>query len=210
MPADQAAGLRRRSARQPPRSIHCFFDTAESTDRLAHSLHQRGWTSLLVDTHGRVFADSPTRSLFDWRQQVTRGQLQTLPMPWGDGWHAPGMQGDVPALLSAVEGYDCFLFDASPDGPDWLPRPGTVPMFVVEVKATHASMQRGYAVLKTLSHSGGACSAWLLGDQAACDRLMAACAQFLEPSFARGVRSVAHEDDVFSVLAVRMTSGRQA
>jgi hypothetical protein len=44
----------------------------------------------------------------------------------------------------------------------------------------------------------------LLGNAAACDQLLAACGRFLDPAFIRTVYSVAHEDDAFAALAVRM------
>ncbi|HMA12292.1 MAG TPA: hypothetical protein VKO83_10420 [Steroidobacteraceae bacterium] len=206
MSADQAEGLRRRSTRQPLRCIHCFFDAPESTVNLAQALHRRGWTSLLVDACGHVWADSPTRSLFDWRQQIARGQLHTLPMPYGGGWHAPGMRGDEPALTVAAQGYDCLLIDAGPDAADWMPLPGAAQTFILEANATHASMLHGYALLKTLSSLDGLAAIGLLGDAGACARLQAACDQFLEPSFCRTLYSVAGEDDAFAALAVRMTS----
>jgi hypothetical protein len=204
VPADQAAGLRRRRTQQPPPCIHCFFDAAESTIRLAQALHQRGWTSLLIDACGRVFADSPTRSLFGWKQQFERGQVHTLPMPYGDGWYAPGIQGDEPALLAIARGYDCVVFDASLNAPEWAPLPGAAQVIILEVNAMHASTLQGYALLKTLFSSGAASSVGLLGDAGACNQLQAACKQFLDPAFNRAVYSVAHEDDAFTALAVRM------
>lgn len=203
MPADQAAGLRRRRARQPPHCIHCYFDAAESTPRLAQALHRRGWTSLLIDACGRIFADAP-RSLFDWKQQLERGQLHTLPMPYGEGWYAPGIQGDEPALMAAARGHDCVVFDVRPNAPDWSPLPGAAQAVILEVNAQPASTLRGYALLKTLAHSGASISIGLLGDAAACDHLLAACGRFLDPVFTRAVYSVAHEDDAFAALAVRM------
>jgi len=204
VPADQAAGLRRRSARQPPRCVHCFFDAATSTIRLAQALHQRGWTSLLIDACGRVFADSPTRSLFDWKQQLERGQLHTLPMPYGDGWYAPGIQGDEPALMAIARGYDCVVFDASLNAWDRTPLPGAAQAVILEVNTTHASTLQGYALLKTLAHSEVPFSVGLLGDAVACTHLQAACKRFLDPAFTQAVYSVAHEDDAFAALAVRM------
>jgi hypothetical protein len=204
MPADQAAGLRRRCALQPLRCIACFFDTAASTVRLAHALHRHGLTSLLVDTRGRVFADSPTRSLFDWRQQIARGQLHTLPLPFGDGWYAPGMQGDEPELRTLAQGYDCLLLDAGPDASEWTPLPGASHAIALEVDASHASMLQGYALLKTLSCRGGQTTVGLVGDAAACTRLQAACSAFLDPLFCRSLYSVAGEGDAFAALAVRM------
>ena len=203
VPADQAAGLRRRRAQQPPHCIHCFFDAAESTPRLAQALHRRGWTSLLIDACGRVFADAP-RSLFGWAQQLERGQLHTLPMPYGEGWYAPGIRGDEPALMAAAQDHDCVVFDVRPNAPDWTPLPGAARFVILEVNATHASTLQGYALLKTLAHSGASISIGLLGDAAACDHLLAACGRFLNPAFTRAVYSVAHEDDAFAALAVRM------
>lgn len=203
MPADQAAGLRRRSAQQPLRCIHCFLASAEST-ALAHALHQRGWTSLLVNAGGRVFAGSPTRSLFDWRQQVARGHLQTFPMPYGDALHAPGMLADEPTLLGLAAGYDAVVFDAGLDGAGLVLMPGALHDVVIEVHATHEAMQRGYALLKTLFHAGEALSVGLLGDPAACEQLWAACAQFLGQTFAQAICNVAHQVDAFAALAVRM------
>jgi hypothetical protein len=203
VPADQAAGLRRRRAQQPPPCVYCFFDTADSTPRLAQALHRRGRTSLLIDACGRVFSDAP-RSLFDWKQQLERGQLHTLPMPYGEGWYAPGIQGDTPALGAIARGYDCIVFDASRTAPDWTPLSGAAQVLILEVNATHASTLQGYALLKTQAHSGASISGGLLGNAAACDQLLAACGRFLDPAFTRAVYNVAHEDDAFAALAVRM------
>jgi hypothetical protein len=213
VPADQAQGLRRRSHQQPLQAIHCFFDAAESTVRLAQALHRRGWTSLLVDTRGRLFADSPARSLFDWRQQIARGLLHTLAMSYGNGWHAPGLRGDEPALTSVAHEYDCLLIDAGPGAPEWTPLPAAARNIVIEANATQASMLQSYALLKGLSSPPRCTSVGLLGDAAACARLQAACAQFLDPAFCQAVYSVAGEVDAFAALAVRMTSeekGRSA
>jgi hypothetical protein len=205
VPADQAQGLRRRSQLQPLRAIHCFFDAAESIVRLAQALHRRGWTSLLVDTRARVFADSPARSLFDWRQQIARGHLHTLPMSYGNGWDAPGLRGDEPALARVAQEHDCLLIDAG-HASDWTPLPTVAQTLVIEANAAQASLLQGYALLKTLSSQGGGISVGLLGDAAACARLQAACAQFLDPALCRNLYSVAGEVDAFAALAARMTS----
>ncbi|MBW8307075.1 MAG: hypothetical protein K0M46_09660 [Thiobacillus sp.] len=203
MPADQAAGLRRRRAQQPPPCVHCFFDTANSTVLLAQALHRHGRTSLLIDACGRLFADAP-RSLFDWKHQIERGQLHTLPMPYGEGWHAPGIRGDEPALMAAAQGHDCIVLDAGLNAPDWTPLPGAARFVILEVNALPTSTLQGYALLKTLADPGAPISVGLLGDAAACDQLLAACGRFLGPAFTRTVYSVAHEDDAFAALAVRM------
>jgi hypothetical protein len=205
VPADQAAGLRRRSGRQALRCIHAFFDSAESAPRLLQALHQSGRTALLVDTCGRLFADSPARSLFDWRQQLQRGQLHTLPLSYGDGWHAPGVRADEPALARVAQAYDCVVFDADFDTAELALMPGAAYAFVIEVKATHESMQRSYALLKTLSRMHAAPDIELMGDPVACDHVRAACVHFLGAHFAPAVCNPAREDDAFAELAVRMT-----
>lgn len=207
MPADQAAGLRRRSARQPLRCIQCFVDSAQSTSRLALALHQRGWISLLVDARGRLLADSPARSLFGWRQQLERGQVHTLPLPHGDGWHAPGVRADEPAMAGIAQSYDAVVFDAGLKADDDLAlMPGAAHAVVIEVNTTHESMLRAYTLLKTLSRADAVYSIGLLGAAAACDRVCAACSHFLDPRFAQAIYSADHEDGVFAALAVRMAS----
>ena len=204
MPVDQAAGLRRRSAGQPLRCIHVFFHSPDATIRLVEALHRHGWSSLLIDTSRRILADSNTQSLFDWRQQLARQHLHTQAVPHGDGWHAPGLQGNEPGLRTIAERYDCLLFDASPETPDWQPLPDMEQTVILEVNAGQASMQQIYALLKTLAHLESRASIILQGDATSCGRLQAACRQYLDPAFARTVDSVANGDDAFAALAVRM------
>lgn len=205
MPADQAAGLRRRNARQPLHCIHCFSDSAESSVKLARALHRLGQTSLLIDTQGRLFAASPTRSLFDWKQQLERGQLHTLPLACGDGWHAPGVRADEPLLCARLGDYDRVVFDAEPGGRDLTLMPDTAHTLVIEVQATQDSILHAYRLLKTLSWIERVAGACLLGAPTACSRLHAACQNFLGQRFAQSIYNVANEDDVFAALAVRIT-----
>jgi hypothetical protein len=204
MAADQAAGLRRRSGRHALRCIHGFFDSAESAPRLAQALHRYGWTTLLVDSCGRIFADSPTRSLFGWRQQLERGQLHMLPLSYGDGWYAPGARADEPALVRVAHDYDCVVFDAGLNAANLALMPGAIYAWVIEVNTTHESMQRGYALVKTLSHTHEAFSISLVGDPVACTHVRAACAHFLGPQLAQAICNSAYEGDAFAELAVRM------
>ena len=206
MAADQAEGLRGRSDRLPLRALHCFFDSPRSTHRLAAALQRQGRKALLVDTGGRMFADSPARSLFDWRAQLERGQLHTLPLPHGDGWHAPGLRADAPTLARLAHAYDCLLIDAAPDAMAWRPLAGAAQAVVLEVPAGESALLARYAFLKAVSARGALAGVGLIGDAAACARLQAACGQFLDPAFAAGVYSVAAELDAFAALAVRMTS----
>jgi len=206
MPADQAAGLRRRSTQQPVRCIHCFFDAAASSMRLVQALHQRGQVSLLVDMLGRLFADSPTRSLFKWRQQLERGQLHTLPQAFGEGWFAPGVQANDPNLHGAAQGYDYVVFDAGPIRSGLALLPDTLNTVIIEVHPVNQSTQRAYSLLKTLSGAGDRLSIGLMGDALACDQVRAACSQFIEQANTQDIYSVAHEDDGFAALAIRMES----
>jgi hypothetical protein len=184
--------------------MHVFFHSPDSTIRLAQALHWRGWTSLLIDTSGRMLADSTTQSLFDWRQQLARQQLHTQAMPHGDGWHAPGLRGDEPGLKTIARRYDCLLFDTSLETPAWHPLPDMDQTVILEVGDGQASMLRVYALLKTLAHLESRASIVLQGDAASCVRLQAACRQYLEPAFAQAVHSAANGDDAFAALAVRM------
>lgn len=204
MPADQAAGLRRRGARQPLRTIHCFSDSADSSVRLALALRQLGRVSLLVDTQDRLFSASSPRSLFDWRHQLERRQLHVLPQAYGDGWHAPGLRADEPALAGVATGYDQVLFDSGWGRAELALLAGAQHDVVMEVGRSDESMRRAYAVLKTLAGSGGTCTVGLLGEPGACDRVRAAASHFLGKQFGHAIFSAANEDDAFVALAVRM------
>jgi len=206
MPADQAAGLRRRSTRQPVPCIHCISESADPGIHLAQALHKIGRESLLVDMQGRLFADSSTRSLFDWKRQLERGQLQTLPQTFGKGWYAPGMRADEPALSGMASEYDHVIFDSGWGNNDLALLPGATHSVVLEVRRTDDSMLHAYALLKTLACMGCAVNVGLLGDRFACDHVRAAACRFLEQRFAHAIFSVANEDDAFAALAVRMAN----
>ncbi len=204
MPADQAAGLRRRSAQQPVRCLHCFFDAAGSSIQLAQALHQREQVSLLVDMRGRLFADSPTRSLFDCKQQLERGVLYTLPQVYGDGWYAPGVRADEPNLRGSAQGYDWVVLDAGSIQTGLVLMPGARQTVVIEVQPSHESMLRAYTLLKSLSEVDDNPGIALLGDPASCDHVLVACSHFLDPCFAQAIYSVVHEEDAFAALAIRI------
>ena len=204
MAVDQAAGLRRRGARQPLQCIYCFTDSPVSSIRLAHALHQLGRVTLLVDTLGRHFSVSSPRSLFDWTHQLERRQLHTLPQAYGEGWHAPGVRADEPALPAVAGRYDYVMFDLGWGGADLALLPGAAHALVMEVGRSGESMRHAYAIIKTLAYSGAAFGVGLLGDPRGCEQVRAAAGQFLEGRFAHAIFSVANEDDAFAALAVRM------
>jgi hypothetical protein len=204
VPADQAAGLRRRGARHPLRCITCFSDSTDSSVRLAHALHQIGRAPLLIDTQGRLFSTASPRSLFDWKHQLERRQLHTLPQAYGEGWYAPGMRADEPALSGVANGYDYVMFDSGWGATELALLQGAVHALVLEVRRADESMLQAYAVLKTMAGSGEAFSVYLLGDRTACDQVRAAGCHFLGQRFAHAIFTVANEDDAFAALAVRM------
>lgn len=205
MPADQAAGLRRRSAAQPALFVTCHLDSPSASLRLAHALHGRGSKVLLVDTTGRQFAAAPTRSLFDWPHQIARRQLNTLPQPYGDGWLATGLGIDAPGLCDALAAYDCVVFDGGP-----LDEALTFPLrarhaCVVDVDADARSLGLAYRLLKTVSRADNNTAVFLLGEAENCATVLAACRRFLEQDFIKRVNHLARDDDAFDRLAGKMT-----
>lgn len=201
---DQASGLRRRSEWLPFACIYCFFDTAEWTGKLAAALQDAERTSLLIDRRGRLFATAQTRSLFDWKQQLERGALHTVHSSHGDGWYAPGMRADEPALRDVARSYDHLLFDEEPSGEELILMPDAKNTFLIEIQPMQRSVLRAYALLKTLSHIEGGVSVSLLGDRAACAHVLSAASRFLTQSFVHAIHCEAHADTAFSSLAVRM------
>ena len=204
MPADQAAGLRRRRAEQPLRCMYCFLDSADRTLQLAQTLHQRGETVLLVDTSGRLFGHYSTRSLYDWKHQLERGQLQTLPLAHGQGWYAPGVSATEPALRNAAQDYDHVVFDLELAGNELALMPDAIQTVLVDVHATEESKLRAYTLIKTLAHSHSVFGVGLMGDPAACEQVRMAARHFLEPSLVQAIYNLAREGDAFAALAVRM------
>lgn len=208
MAADQAAGLRRRGAQQPLACVLCFFDSTAATEQLAHALHRSGRVSLLVDLQGRLFAEAPARNLFDWKQQIERGQLHTQARAYGEAWYAPGVRVDEPALRRAAQGYDQVMFDLGSSPAELVLMSGAEHAVAIEIQPTQASMLRAYTLLKTLAHAEEKVSSvGLLGDAVACDQVQAACSHFLGLAFSQALINVTREDDAIAALAVRMVGG---
>lgn len=204
VPPDQAAGLRRQAQSRRAIHIQCYAASPELARDVSGALYRLGRTTLLIDTQNRLFSDVPARSLFNWQQQCARGSLHLLPQLFGDGWIAPGVAADEPALQQVASRYDQIVFDLDPARPDARIMPGTRCWSVLWVQSDEPSIRHAYALLKTLSHKVPDLSAGLLGDAAACDRVCAACVQFLDPAFAARVYNTAQEVDAIAALAVRM------
>lgn len=204
MPADQAAGLRRRRDASSLHAVYCFFGSPESALQLTRSLRQLGRTVLLVDASGRLFADMSTRSLFPWQQQVTRGQLLTQSTASGDGWFAPGLMADIPAWDRVAQDYDHVVVDAGPLDKNLDIMPGAIQMALVTVDATDESKLRAFSLIKTLATDNSHLSIGLFGQPDACDQVREACCRFLAPGFGQTIYTVAQEGDAIAALAVRM------
>lgn len=206
MAADQAAGLRRRRRSTAPRLVHSCVDSPEFTRRLVQALHGLGGSVLLIDTGGRLFADVPTRSLFDWRQQLARKQPHLVPLADADGWFAPGLRADAPGLCDLARDYEYVVLDAPPKVSGWALVADAVNAFVVDCGTSIDGLAERYALLKTLAtKTGGArVHIGLIGDTAAGDRLLAACRHFLAQSFSQRVYNLGDADDAFAALAARM------
>lgn len=131
--------------------------------------------------------------------------MQTLPQRFGDGWYAPGVSADDPALPVVASDYDQVILDRGWDGDLAVPR-GAVHAVVIAIDRSGESMQRAYAVLKTLACFRHTVSVSLLGEPAACDHVLAAASRFLDPRFAQSIFNAADEDDAFAALAVRIAS----
>lgn len=212
MRPDQAAGLRRRTG-SVPRCIHCFSSTGATGVRLAAALQHHGWNVLRVDTVARTPGQVPARSLFDWRLQLARAQLSLLPTAYGDAWHAPGVQTDVPEFAALARQYDALLLDADSRCETWMPMPGADNRIVIELAADTAALRQAYALLKTLCSEQAGCKVSLVGDGLASRRLLDAVGRFLGAACTRTVVCFAHEVEPFAALAIRMAGeekGRSA
>jgi len=213
VPADQAAGLRRLRHAQAPICITCFLNRAAATQALLRALSVLGKRILLVDMDGRHLAVSRTQSLFDWRQQLQRRQLQGLPLPHGEGLYAPAAQGGDAEILEAAQAYDCVVFDAGVLSSSLALASGTRQTLVLQVDATAGSLALGYALLKTLHASDNASDVLLYGAASACTRLTQAARHFLGEAMARRIWAAAEEDEHFAALAARIAAeetGHQA
>jgi len=204
MSVDQAAGLRRRRDASPLPAVYCFFESAAATLQLTQSLRQLGRTVLLVDTCGRLFADTSTRSLFHWQQQLARGQLLTQPTASGDGWFAPGLMAEIPVWERVALDYDHVVVDAGPPDTDLVIMPMAIRSALVTLDATVESKLRAFSLIKTLATDHQHFSVGLLGKADACDHVREACCRFLAPDLGQGIYIVAQEGDAFAALAVRM------
>lgn len=199
MPADQAAGLRRRQA-AVSQIVYVVSDTTSTASALAQALLQRGLTPLLVDARDRLFDTTAAHTLFDWSQQLARGQLLTLPLVNVTGWHAPGCRANVPGLAQATRHFDALIFDCTL-AEIASPASGTREWALLSVQPD--TLPSVYALLKTRALRGEI-GCVLTGDAASCARVREACGRFLGPAAAAMVSSLHDEVDAIAALAVRM------
>lgn len=205
MPADQAAGLRRRQEGASLKIIYCVSASASCALRVARAFTRQGRCPLVIDSRDRLLGRTATQALFDWPRQIERGMVLALPLQDAAGWRAPGVRADAAGLLRATRDYDPLVFDCLPD--DMAVRvPAACEIALLTVYPE--TMQAVYALLKTRAATGGL-EAILTGDPASCTRVREACARFLGATLAGAVSCAADENDAIATLAARMAGMAQ-
>jgi hypothetical protein len=199
MPADQAAGLRRKTG-SALRILHCISESADFVLQAAQAMTRQGLTPLVIDTRDRLFGADAAQTLFDWRQQLDRGQILALPLAAAQAWHAPGLYASAPGLAGATRHYDVLLLDCTLA--DVASRVAGADEWAC-VSVGPDTLQAVYALIKTRAHSGGL-SMFLTGEAAACERIRQACLRFLGATVSAGLSC--HHDELAAItaLAVRM------
>ncbi len=203
--SDQAAGLRRPQISPLPHCVHCVADDAACALRIVRALACQGMLPLLVDGRGRQAGPGGVKPLFDWRRQIERGQILALPLEAGACWAAPGIRADAAGLARAVRGFAALVFDTTPSAAV-APLAGARETAWLALRP--ATMQAGYALLKTRAAAGGI-DAILTGDAACCRRVQAACERFLDAEIAASIVCMPDEGDAIAALAVRMADEEQ-
>lgn len=213
MQADQAAGLRRMWGHQPPVCVAAFFADAASAPSLMRALAGREVRTLLVDCVGRHLGANRARSLFDWRRQLEQARLSVLPLPHGDGLLAPGAVAGDAGILAAAVAYDCVVFDAGPLTQSVDLAPGVSLVLLLQLDEGLPSLERAYALLKSLHREDPARAVLLSGPAAVCARLADAARHFLGEALAARIWTAGDADAHFAALAARIAAeetGRQA
>lgn len=178
MPADQAAGLRRCRVRRSARITSVFAAHPNSALRLADTLKAGGARVLLIDTEGS--GAHQAQSIFGWRQQIARQCLQTISMQGVEVLNAPGAQAGEASIVAAGGAYDHIVFDMRNKPSGTLELDTAIQQtLIVEVHAQTERVCHVYSLLKTLSQTQPERCVILWGAPASCERLVAACAQFM-------------------------------
>lgn len=181
--------------------------------RLGAALYQRGWHVLRVEAASLRATPTPARSLFDWRQQLARGRLDTMATAHGDLWRAPGLDAGAPGFGAVAGRYDVVLLDTDLACDGWTPMPGADNRMIIDVPGESEVVQQVFSLLKTVSRCAPACEVSLVGDGRAGRRLLEAARRFLDIAFARRLACLAEEVEPFATLAARMAheeKGRSA
>ena len=206
MRADQAAGLRRMRHAQSPTCISIFFAEPAAVFLLMQALHGHGKALLLVDTIGRQGVSARTRSLFDWRRQVEKMQLLIVPLAHGDGLSAEGAAAGEVAVIGAAGAYDIILFDAGPVGAAVNLAHGVTQHLLLQVNDDAQSLERAYALLKSLPLLGHTGDVLLSGSPGACQRLITAARHFLGEQTSSRIWTAGGDDPHFVALAARIAA----
>ena len=180
--ADQAAGLRSKSARRGlPQVVSLLSTPLDWAVYLAQALQALHHKILLVDSAGRHALASKTQFIFGWEQQVARQRLQTIEINGIDVLHAPGAHAGDAAILQTGADYDYVLFDGQTLQPDTLNLdPRTPQTLVVGLNAHPDALCNTYALIKTLRQNKLDWRVMLLGEPALGERLVSATDHFMQ------------------------------
>lgn len=204
MPADQAAGLRNRQRRADPRAITLIDTPADIALRLAQALIASGQKVLLIDSRGRHTATHNTHFLFGWQQQLAQQGLQTWPVAGVDVLHAPGAMAGDPAIMQASAHYHAVIFDGYKLQSEMAFAMHRQQLVVALAQAD--TLERAYALIKTLHQRQLTWRVKLIGEMVLAGRLIAAVAHFLPAQSGRLEHMNLDDDAHFRALAARISA----
>ena len=208
MQADQAAGLRSKSApRGVPQVVSLLSTPLDWAVHLAQAFQALHHKVLLVDSTGRHSHASKTQFIFGWEQQVARQRLQTIAMKGIDVLHAPGACAGDAAIVQTGAAYDYVLFDGQILQPDTLNLdPRTPQTLVVALNAHPDALCNTYALIKTLHQNQLAWRVMLLGEPALGEQIISAAAYFMQAVSPRLERVNIEADAHLVALAARISA----
>lgn len=166
---------------------------------MARALCKQGLHPLVIDARDRLFGPHVVHPLYDWRVQIERDRLLSMPLADVTGWHAPGLTAHAPGLARATRRFDVLILDSTLADVA-CPAAGVRERALLSVHVS--TMHAVYALLKTRAATG--LQAMLTGDPSACERIREACVHFLDSAVAAGVQCLRDEVDAIAALAVRM------
>lgn len=204
MPADQAAGLRNRQRHADARAVSLIDAPADVALRLAQALLATGHKVLLIDSFGRHTPTRNTHFLFGWQQQLAQQRLQTWAVAGVDVLHAPGAQAGDTAIMQASADYQTLIFDGYTLQSEMALAMHRQQLIVALAQAD--TLDRAYALIKTLHQRRLAWRVILIGEAVLANRLIAAVAHFLPAQSGRLEYMNLDADAHFRALAARISA----